>query len=835
MRFALRRTPHLPLVLILFVYFAAGILYASSAPFLDVSDEVRHYAMIEHFAQGNGLPAQDVALNQQIMTDERAGLRPLTYYAQEASQPPLYYWAMALVALPFDRGDWADRVWPNVHAKLGRADATNNWNQLLHSPATQFPWRDTAPAVMVMRFIGVLLGAATVACTYFIANEMKDERWKMKDHLSSSIFHLAPLLAASLVAFNPMFVHIMASVNNDTLAVALSSLALLIGARMIRRGGTARQALVLGVVLGGAALTKASGLALALVVPFFVLVSDFFHRGGASRDPRSDSRNGKRDQWDRGEGRRNESIIARLRTLAPLLLCILAPLALIAGWWYLRNLALYGDLTGTTMMAAIAGAREMLPSAAELIGEWDGFFKAYWGLFGAVNIPMHEPVYIALEIMLVLAGFGLLLVVGDWLKEIRDWRLRDQSLISHLPSHISNSRTLIALMLFSAFAVAFVALIRWTSLTLASQGRLLFPVIAPISIFTAIGLSRIAYSVSPPPMGGKRIAYPRATRYVILIIPVALAALTLLAPFVYIRPAYALPQVIATDGPLVTGITPTELYFEDKIRWVGFRVNNPGQRVKPGDELDVTLYWQALQPFDKNYSAFIKVYGKGDVPVHELDTYPGGGMFQTTLWQPGDLIADRYRLRIEDNMTNTQLMPTALRLDVGFYDFTTKQELTTLDGSGSPTGRQRYEAAGMNVPPPTPSFSVAERFEKVTLTGVRAEQDGDRIVLTLDWLASDDFTQDYTTFVQLFDASGAQLAPQGDGRALGGDFSPRWWRAGDLILNDAYAIALPPDVAPGNYTLKFGLYAKDGTRMPAFDAAGQPINDAALPVPITIE
>jgi hypothetical protein len=801
----LRRTPHLPLlplVLILIVYLIAGVIYAVSAPFLDVSDEVRHYAMVEHFAQGNALPAQDVALNMQIMTEERAGLRPLTYYAQEASQSPLYYWAMALAALPFDRSNWESLVWPNVHAKLGRADATNNWNQLLHSPATQLPWRGTALPVMVMRFMGVLLGAVAVVCTYFIANEMKDERWKMEDHLSSSIFHLAPLLAASLVAFNPMFVHIMASVNNDTLAVALSSLALLIGARMIRRGATARQAVLLGVVLGGAALTKASGLALALVVPVFVLVSALARwRHG--------------DKVTRRQGDHTQSPFH----LVTLSLAMALPAFVIAGWWYVRNQALYGDLTGTTMMAAIAGAREAIPSPSELIGEWDGFFKAYWGLFGAVNIPMHEPVYIALEVMLILAGFGLLLMIGDWLKDVRASGFTFSLLTSHF---------LISAMLFSAFAVAFVALIRWTSLTLASQGRLLFPVIAPISIFIALGLSRIAYSAS-------RSAYLRATQYVILMIPIALTTLTLLAPFVYIRPAYALPQVTVTDGPLLTSIEQTELYFEDKIRWVGFRVNNPQQRVKPGDELDVTLYWQALQPLDKNYSAFIKVYGKGDVPVHELDTHPGGGMYQMTLWQTGDLIADRYRLRIADNVTNTQLMPTVLRLDVGFYDFTTKQALATLDGSGNPTGRQRYEAAGMNVPSPAPNFGVAERFEKAKLTGMRAEQSGDEIVLSLDWLVSDDFTQDYTTFVQLFDASGKQLEPSGDDRALNGDFSPHWWRQGDLILNDAYAIVLPPGFAPGAYTIKFGLYDTKGQRMPAFDASDQPINDAALSVPITIK
>jgi hypothetical protein len=47
-------------------------------------------------------------------------------------------------------------------------------------------------------------------------------------------------------------------------------------------------------------------------------------------------------------------------------------------------------------------------------------------------------------------------------------------------------------------------------------------------------------------------------------------------------------------------------------------------------------------------------------------------------------------------------------------------------------------------------------------------------------------------------------------------------------------IPLPADLPPGEYTVKFGLYKADGTRMPAFDADGQPIPDAAISVPVTL-
>jgi hypothetical protein len=389
-------------------------------------------------------------------------------------------------------------------------------------------------------------------------------------------------------------------------------------------------------------------------------------------------------------------------------------------------------------------------------------------------------------------------------------------------------------MLFSAFLVAFVALIRWTSLTLASQGRLLFPVIAPISIFTALGLLRLSAAFGPrlSPLLRRAVAYG---------IPIALGALTVLAPLVYIRPAYAVPPRLKSEAELPADLTRTELFFGDDIRWIGYRVNTPRERVAPGDELDLTLFWQALQPLDRNYSAFLRLFGRDDVPVHVLDTYPGGGMAQTTLWAPGEIVADRYRLRIEDTLTTTRLMPTVLRLDAGWWDFATKQFLEARDGAGQPTGRQRYEVAGMGAPQAGGGAAAGSqtggpaRFEKATVTRAGAALGDDDVTLTVDWRATDDFETDYTTFVQLFDALGAKMEPQADGRAFEGDFAPRWWRRGDVIAGDTYVMGLPPDLEAGEYTLKFGLYKADGTRMPAFDANGQPIPDAAYSLPLRIQ
>ena len=834
------RSEQWTLTLIVILFVLAGLVYSVTSPFMEVSDEVRHYAFIEHLAQGNGLPIQDPAHRG--------------FYEQEGSQPPLYYTLMALLVQPFDRSDFRQLAQFNPHARLGRADTTNNWNQLIHTDAEQFPWRGTVLVMHLLRLLGVAMGAATVVCAYLLAKELigrPDDQMTRRQGdkvtrsegetdtsahpLTLSPLHLVtrssalwvPLLAAAFVAFNPMFVFISASVNNDTLATLLSSIGLVLGARIITRGMTPVRALILGIVLGCAALTKSSALALAIVIPVAVAASAWLRW----RDDTVTRRQG-----DKVNGSVGPSLSpSLLRTLSPLLL-ILLPVALIAGWWYARNQVLYGDLTGTTMMALIAGPRDQLPALAELIGEWGGFRQAYWGLFGAVNIPMANWIYIALDGVLILAVVGLVLVAWDRVRA----RLHPHP--GPLPKR-EREKDVVALMCLGVLAVAVAALARWTSITLASQGRLLFPVITIIATFLALGLSRFAISDFGLPIARSAPA-PRHTQYVLrftpyvsrfalLALPVALAALTLLAPFVYIQPAYALPARLRDEAQLPPDMVKTEMRFGDSaneaaIRWIGYRVEDT--RIEPGGELAVTLYWQGLKPIAANDSAFIKLYGRDGALAAMLDTYPGGGMWQTTRWVPGEIIADRYRLRVSDTLS----VPTVLRMDAGFWNFDTKVFLPAFDGAGQAIGRQRYEVAGANqiTEPRTqkPDGPYLSHAAPISLT---AQQEAGKLQVTTRWLATQDFGEEFTIFMHLVDANGEQVG-QADGPAMNGDFPIRWWRQGDLI-DDQRAIDLPDGLPPGQYRLEYGFYRPtDGMRLPAFDATDQPLPDAMLVTEISI-
>ncbi|UCC61812.1 MAG: hypothetical protein JSV36_13565 [Anaerolineae bacterium] len=91
---------------------------------------------------------------------------------------------------------------------------------------------------------------------------------------------------------------------------------------------------------------------------------------------------------------------------------------------------------------------------------------------------------------------------------------------------------------------------------------------------------------------------------------------------------------------------------------------------------------------------------------------------------------------------------------------------------------------------------------------------GGSLDITLHWRALDEPQQGYKVFVHLFDPSGT-LRAQADGVPLDWTLPTTCWVRGEVIA-DSYAVPVPPDAPPGDYTLAVGFY-KEGTgeRLPS--------------------
>lgn len=746
-------------LLILCCFILLSLTYSIASPVFEASDELNHYPVVEHLARGRGLPIQEPGQE--------------TLWGQEGSQPPLYYLLAAGLTFWIDSDDLPDLLYLNPHAERGVPLAQGNKNMIVHTDKEGFslplvgtyqPWRGTVLAVHLIRLFSVLLGAGTVLCTYLLAGRL---------------FPGQPAIALGAMALNaflPMFIFISASLNNDNLAVLLSSVVLLMLVRLVQEGTTRRYLLALGAIIGLAGLSKLSALGL---VPLAGLALALRPLRARQNGPDSSSIS----RWP------------NIRRWAIDFFLLLLPAILVAGWWFVRNWQFYGDPSGLNVMLDIAGRRPETFALPDLLTEFQGFRINFWGLFGGVNVLMQPGwIYRLLDILSVIAIAGL--AIWAW----HDWRQQD---FAGWP----------ALMVPAAWiAIESVALIRWTSATLASQGRLIFPAISAICLFLVLGW----IGWLPRRLQGA----------VVILLSAFMLALAASAPFTAILPAYARPADLIAEAVPPTA-RPFDVDYGGKVRLLAFETDKV--RIRPGDTLDVTLYWQALAPMEQDFSVYVQVFG-WQQELDQADSYPGGGTYPTNLWQLGEIVRDRYRLRIPEDAQG----PAPAWITAGLYEFATMERPAATDSAGQPVIFPILTRLDLVVPESTwrPDHPLdANLNDQVRLIGYDAAAEpvrpGSEWALTLYWQVAGELAEDYTVFVHLTDETGAIIS-QTDAPPLQGFYPASAWQAGE-ILNDTHTLRLAEDMPAGEYQVWAGLYdATNGERLPLLDGSGQPIDNQIL-------
>ncbi|HEY4691645.1 MAG TPA: glycosyltransferase family 39 protein [Anaerolineae bacterium] len=786
----LRRLATIKTVLVAFILL--GATYSIVTPIFEASDELWHYPLVQWLSKGNPLPIQDA--------------KNVGPWKQEASQPPLYYYLTGWATFWIDTSDVNDVLRPNPHVDNGVITPDGNINLVIHDPAREaFPWRGTVLAVHIVRLLSVLMGAATVWLTYRIALELfPKHEW-------------LALSAAAVNAFTPMFVFISGAVNNDNLAMMLCSLALLLIAKRLRESvlsmdegrrtkdqGRIRPSsfvlrrywgyrmgrwLPLGIVLGLAALTKTSALGLLLITALAVSIVAW-----------------KRRSWA-------EFFAGALATVIPVLL--------IAGWWYVRNIQLYGDVTGLSAFIEVLGQRAAPASLGQLWGERWGFMLSYWGLFGGVNVPLDEWVYHILNALAWLALIGLVVyllrITVRWFREASP--VNGGGMGGVLRDYIQGRAPLFSVGLFGVIVVA--ALTQWATVTWSSQGRLVFSAISTWSIFFVLGLTGWWMIDSPPrhhPLKGAGdtklsvlralvswwLTHDRSGKWIAAIVCTFLLGVAAVAPFTTIAPAYARPDPVAAPASVDV---PLDVTFGDRIRLIGADVS--ASSIEPGQSIEIMLYWQAIAPIEKDYSTFVHLLDEFEIPVAQRNMFPGQGLWPMSQMKAGDVIASRYVL----NIPKTTYAPGQLTWEVGVYDELAPPDKPRLPAS---TGGDnvRFGAVALTRPVgDVPNPVLYNLGGQIELIGYdmdrRAAAPGETIRLTLYWRARSAMSIDYTIFTHVLQPPETIWAQKDK------PLSPptTMWSVGQVV-SDTYDLTVKPETPPGVYKVEIGVYDASS---PTFD------------------
>lgn len=263
------------------------------------------------------------------------------------------------------------------------------------------------------------------------------------------------------------------------------------------------------------------------------------------------------------------------------------------------------------------------------------------------------------------------------------------------------------------------------------------------------------------------------------------------------------------------------------VRLVGY--DAPRLAVDPGEELEITLYWQAVAPIEARLSSFVHLVDAEGRQIGYSDHLAWGEEYPSTLWQVGETVADRHRVRVPAGAA-----PGQHYLSVGLHDQDVAARLDVVDGEGRPIGGGQVTLAANPVVRWEPQFEAPDDSAPLQVRagevadligwGHRLAADGQTVEVELVWRArTPPAWPSFAVFAHLH--QGDVLLAQHDAIPDQGARPTIAWRQGEII-RDRHPISLAEVDWAQPLHLAVGLYdPADGRRVPLFAPDGRPLAD----------
>lgn len=477
---------------LLVTFFAVAVGYGVTIPPGEGVDEAAHFDYVRYVKEQGALPIQPMSSTGGVEI-------------WMGHHPPLYYVLAGLAISWIDTSDFAEAFRSNRHFEWRENDGRNGWNVMLHFGQDRFPWGGSILALQVLRLLGIVLATITLYAIYRAAELLfPDQRW-------------IPLGVTAVVAFNPSFTYMSSTVHHDVLQAMVFALAMWWIIRYLTKPARSYEAVLAGVLIGAAILTKLSGLVLAAVIGLVLFLELL-----------------KVKDW---------SYFFRQAVIA------YGIAALVAGWWFIRNQWLYGDPLGWQMFLNIHN--HMIRPGPYTWPIFTGEFLAqigrtFWGGFGFMHITFPEITkFLWWSLGLAVVGF-LVAIIRKQLSLRERWA----------------EWTAILAVLF----LIFISFVRFSMATVgAGHGRYLFPAAFTVGVVMIVGLN-----------GFTRW---RHQRLISTAVAGGMLAYAIWLPYTHVLPKYKPPSQAAEEALALA--TPLYLQFAKGLSLVGYHLEDgrvePGQ------------------------------------------------------------------------------------------------------------------------------------------------------------------------------------------------------------------------------------------------------------------
>jgi hypothetical protein len=145
----------------------------------------------------------------------------------------------------------------------------------------------------------------------------------------------------------------------------------------------------------------------------------------------------------------------------------------------------------------------------------------------------------------------------------------------------------------------------------------------------------------------------------------------------------------ATVAPLWVGLpvstsvrvpNPTPATFDRSIELLGFDLGQA--TLCKGQPLSLTLYWQASQPVEDDYTVFVHILDAQGRLIAQQDNPPLQGNLPTSLWVPGITLQDDYQIALPADC------PAGMyTIQIGLYEPSTGERLLPNSSAGQVADR----------------------------------------------------------------------------------------------------------------------------------------------------
>jgi hypothetical protein len=256
--------------------------------------------------------------------------------------------------------------------------------------------------------------------------------------------------------------------------------------------------------------------------------------------------------------------------------------------------------------------------------------------------------------------------------------------------------------------------------------------------------------------------------------------------------------------------------------------------VTPGDELTITLYWQAntLPPKQPDLKLLVRALNQPEMRVVTKADRAFDVEYQVPLeaWLPGMTVRQTVHLRFPEDLVVPASYPLMVRLDsedagaINIADTDRRliapDTLILTDIPALPSDSAQ----------PSSSATAFHLENDVTLVGYAIPEEnhpGETLSLTFHWRTEQPTGRHFIQFLHIFDSEGeAQVIH--DQEPFDGVFPSTDWPPG-VEMTDVWTLSLPEDLLPGEYDVYTGLYEWPSLeRLAVVDDDGHPIENNSI-------